>query len=368
MIDWKMTKGKISIQKNLSHIVRSSLLFILCLLLVFMTACQGLTAGASTGEVETEEVILTDDPTAERATSAPAELTSTLEETQTPQETSTPEATSTLIPEPTSEDYWKDLPVVPTEISDRMREVYQKGLENGLNPHRFTRIGDCNSKIPDFLSGFDTIYYLGEYTYLQPAIDFFKGAFRRPSQTANPGMTTARLLGTLWKTEDCPADESLLECQYRVDQASFVLIMLGTNDAYYHQGRPEAFERNMRRIIELTLDRGIVPVLATKADNNEGDYSINPIIARLAMEYEIPLWNFWRAAQSLENYGLRDNEHLNSGSGAPATDFTMEISLHYGKEMKNLTGLQVLNLLMEELAQPEAAAETTVSPSTTPQP
>jgi hypothetical protein len=222
----------------------------------------------------------------------------------------------------------------------------------GNNPRRFTKIGDCNSQHPDFLSGFDHVYYLGEYTYLQPAIDYFKGSFGILSQTTNPGMNSARVLSYLWKTEDCPSSDTLLDCQYRVDRPIFAIIMLGTNDAYSHHVHPDAFESNMRRIIERSMELGIVPILATKVDNNEGDNSINPIIARLAMEYEIPLWNFWRAAQALPNQGLRDHEHLNSGSGPPATDFTMEISLMYGKEMKNLTALQVLNFLMEELADP----------------
>jgi len=42
----------------------------------------------------------------------------------------------------------------------------------------------------------------------------------------------------------------------------------------------------------------------TKADNVEGNHQINFIIAKLAYEYDLPLYNWWRAAQTLPNNGL----------------------------------------------------------------
>lgn len=321
------------------------LLILLSIISLIISGCQNTASGDAIfpETILTQQVETTEPSQATEPPTQPVEISNT---------TATLEPT--LIPTDLPVDYWKDLPVVPTELSDRVREIYQTGQDMGRNPKRFTKVGDCNSQHPDFLSGFDHIYYLGQFTYLQPAIDYFKGSFGILSQTTNPGMNTARVLSYLWKTEDCPSTDTLLECQYRIDNPSFVIIMLGTNDGYYHQANPESFERNMRAIIERTIELGIVPILATKVDNNEGDQSINPLIAQLAMEYEIPLWNFWRAAQPLENGGLRDHEHLNSGSGPPATDFRMEISLSYGKEVKNLTALQVLDFMMRELADPDA--------------
>lgn len=335
-----------------------SIILIFSLSLLLVTGCQKSVSGATDHPSSSSEIASATEQTENPpSTDLPGLGTTTVQGNETPVQTAetqninTPSAIA-VAPTDYPKDFWKDLPVIPTEISDRVREVYQKGLELGNNPRHFTKIGDCNSQHPDFLSGFDHVYYLGEYAYLQPAIDYFKGSFGILSQTTNPGMNTARVLSYLWKTEDCPSSDTLLECQYRVDKPIFAIIMLGTNDGYFHQTYPANFERNMRAIIERTMDLGIVPILATKVDNNEGDGSMNPIIARLAMEYEIPLWNFWRAAQPLTNGGLRDHEHLNSGSGPPATDFRMEISLSYGKEMKNLTALQVLDFLMRELADP----------------
>src|SRR5690349_18867230 len=42
----------------------------------------------------------------------------------------------TITPTPAS-DFWMDLPVVPTGISERVRQIYQHGLQMGNDPHAF---------------------------------------------------------------------------------------------------------------------------------------------------------------------------------------------------------------------------------------
>jgi hypothetical protein len=193
---------------------------------------------------------------------------------------------------------------------------------------------------------------LGDYASLQPAIDYFKGSFQRPSLAAKAGLNSAGLLTTLWTGEQCQKNESLLDCQYRLDQPSFAIIAIGTNEAYYVKMSPGSFERNMRVILNDTISKGIVPILGTKADDVEGDGSINATIARLALEYQLPLWNFWRAAQPLPDHGLGtlDAEHLSSVSYANFTDFTIPDSLKYGMQVRNLTALQMLDFLRQQLA------------------
>lgn len=270
----------------------------------------------------------------------------------------TPSPDSTLVPTrtptftPSAPINWEDLPIIPATLSERMRAIYRLGLSMGNDPHIFSRIGDCTSAAPGFLIGFDNDYNLGEYTYLQPAIDYFQGSFARPSLAAKAGLNSASLLTTLWTGPECLKNENLLTCQYRLDHPSFALISIGTNEAYYIHQNPGSFEANMRKIIETTLSAGIVPVLGTKADDFEGDGSINPIIARLAMEYEIPLWNFWRAAQPLPQHGMADPSHLSSVSYTHFTDFTLPNSMEYGMQVRNLTALQMLDFLRQQLAEP----------------
>lgn len=232
-----------------------------------------------------------------------------------------------------------------------MRGIYRLGLTLGNNPHIFSRIGDCTSAAPNFLVGFDRNYNLGEYTSLQPAIDYFKGSFGRPSLAAKAGLNSAGLLTSLWTGSQCLGKESLLDCQYRLDHPSFAIISVGVNESYYVHHLPGSFETNMRVIIEDTMAHGIIPILGTKADNLEGDNSINATIARLALEYELPLWNFWLAAQPLPKHGLVDESHLSSVSYLNFTDFSIPHSLEYGTQVRNLTALQILNFLREQLGE-----------------
>jgi hypothetical protein len=87
-----------------------------------------------------------------------------------------------------------------------------------------------------------------------------------------------------------------------------------------------------------------VPVLATKADNLEGDFAINASIARLAYQFEIPLWNFWLAVQPLPDHGLQaDDEHLTYAEN----DFGNPETLKYAWPVRNLTALQALKAVWE---------------------
>ena len=262
-----------------------------------------------------------------------------------------PTDTATAVIATLSPDSWQTWPVIPTRISDRVREIYRLGLSLGNDPHVFSRIGDCASAAPAFLTGFDREYDLDGYAYLQPAIDYFKDSFARPSLAAKAGLNTAGVLTTLWTNEQCQSNESLLDCQYRLDHPAFAIISLGTNEAYYVHHDPGSFERNMRAILDDTIAQGIVPILATKADDVEGDNSINATIARLAAEYQVPLWNFWLSAQTLPNKGMIEPEHLSSVSYSNFTDFSMPHSLEYGMQMRNLTALQMLYFLWQQLAQ-----------------
>ena len=314
-----------------------------CLLLLVLAACSGSQIGPASPVPTSTRLPPTQIPPTDSP--IPAKLsTATLIDTAIP-------AFPTPIPSPTPlpVDFWQRMPVIPKQISARVREIYQNGLALGNDPHIFSRIGDCASAAPAFLVGFDGKYNLGEYAYLQPAIDYFQGSFKRPSLAAKAGLNSAGLLSMLWTGEQCLKNETLLDCQYRLDHPSFAFIAIGTNEAYYVKQNPGSFEKNMRIILDDTIAQGIVPILVTKADDVEGDGSINASIARLALEYEIPLWNFWLAVQPLPNNGMVEPEHLSSVSYTNFTDFTIPNSLEYGMQMRNLTALQMLDFLRMQL-------------------
>jgi hypothetical protein len=136
----------------------------------------------------------------------------------------------------------------------------------------------------------------------------------------------------------CENTETPLGCEYRVHNPAFAIIALGTNDV--HKG--EQFEPKMREIIEYTLANGIVPILVTKADNLEGDESINLTIAKLAAHYRLPVWNFWAAVQPLPGHGLQDDgAHLTFTSNF----FNKPNTLQGAWAVRNLTALQVLEAM-----------------------
>ena len=240
-----------------------------------------------------------------------------------------------------SPDQWQDFPIIPM-ISKNTRGIYERGLGKNRNPHAFSKVGDCESRTTWFMADFDMgsqYYSLGAYEYLQTEIDYFSGSFGRLSQVAKPGFTAASLMTPLWADPKvCQKSETPLACEYRQQNPSFALVMLGTNDV----ARPETFETNMRSVIEFTIAQGIVPILVTKADNLEGDHSINRTIVRLAVEYDIPLWNFWAAVQSLPDHGLQeDGAHL---TWSP-NNFGDSQAMLRAWPVRNLNALQVLAAL-----------------------
>ena len=254
---------------------------------------------------------------------------------------------------------------MPLLVSDRVRELYQRGLIMGNDPTRFSKIGDCHSTNPYFLADYDLgskVYKLGEYAYLESTIEYFQGSFGRTSLAAKKGLSTAGVLAPLWSDwKQCSNNESPLDCEFRTHYPSFAIISLGTNEAYDVKKDPSTFEGRLRRIIEHSIDQGIVPILSTKADNDEGDHYINYVTAKLALEYELPLWNFWRAVQNIPQQGMRSADHLTFASTNSYTDFSKPEYLEYGMQMRNLTALQVLDLVRREVAQTSLAVIATPS-------
>ena len=239
---------------------------------------------------------------------------------------------------------WKSWPVIPT-LSPKALAIYQRGVLMGNNPQAFSKVGDGEISATWFLSDFDLgsdYYDLGTNTDLQATILHFEGSFGRASQAARRGFNAQRLLDlTLADRGFCQFNETPLHCEIRLHRPSFALISMGTNQVW----QADQFESGLRTIIEELIAQGVVPVLSTKADNLEGDDRINLIVARLSSEYDLPLWNFWLAVQPLPNHGLQDDlEHLTYYPN----DFGSQTALQFAWPVRNLSALQVLEMLMNE--------------------
>ena len=100
------------------------------------------------------------------------------------------------------------------------------------------------------------------------------------------------------------------------------------------------YEDRLRAVVEYVLSQDVVPILGTKADNLEGDHSINKAIVRVAIEYEIPVWNFWAAANQLPSHGLTvDGFHLTYAQNYFDSPERMQMAWPW----RNLTALQSID-------------------------
>lgn len=284
--------------------------------------------------------------------------------TFTPPPTATP-APPTLTPLPSATpdtrlppEQWQDWPVIPT-LSARAKSLYQAGLAQGNRAHAFSKIGDCQNINSHFLAAFDDprLYQLGErFENLSGAIEQFHGMFARESAAVRNGFNVAAVLSPLQADPAvCQVGETPVACELRLNRPSLVLISMET----WWAKKPAAeYEKYMRQIIELVLAQKAVPILATKADNLEGDHSINATLARLATEYDIPLWNFWKAVQPLPQGGLTgDGFHLSHDSLRPDDPlFYQRLSQadawNFGWTVRNVTALQVIDALWRQAAAP----------------
>jgi hypothetical protein len=288
--------------KNRNNLISFPLFLLIQIFII--TACEGQGEDISTAPTEPtfNQISPTNQPLLSTAAVSAGDESVTREsengslETQSVP-TSTPD--NRLPPEE-----WQTWPVIPT-LSPAMLEVYRQGLALGNRPDAFSKVGDCQN-IPDvFLGLYDNEggYLLPkELSHLEETIENFEGSFGREGMALKGGFVFPTVFSPLRADASvCNPGETPLECELRVHQPSFVLISM----EFRYEGRTaETHEKYLRRSVEYALSRGIVPILATKADNFEGDHSLNRTTAEIAYEYDLPLWNGWLAVQHLPDHGI----------------------------------------------------------------
>ena len=246
-------------------------------------------------------------------------------QTLTPTVTGLPEATSV------DREAWKTLPVIPA-VPVSIRAIYQYGQTLGNDPHAFSIFGDCQSRPDSFFGVFETDPTLvaGLSPDLQETIENFQGSFNRESPTSQDGTTPGALLWTQWHRGEygCSFSETPVACELRIHHPSFVIIQIGT----HFESRNTEY---LRTVILQLMDAGVVPILATKADNREKDERINKDMSMLAAEYDLPLWNFWAAVSDLPNRGLYTRKDRPLQGPIYLTDDALVIH--------RMTGLETLN-------------------------
>ena len=237
-------------------------------------------------------------PTATAAAPAPTE----------PSPTASPTPEPTLAAPLTLED-WKSWPVLP-RVSTTAVEIYQRGLAQGNDPRAFAILGDCQSLPETFMGIYDTDSELTTRLpqALQETVAYFSGSFSRRGATIKEGTTAAALLWFAWHEDKygCLPNETPLDCELRQVKPSIVFINIGT----HYETRNIIY---LRKVIDTLIAHGSLPILATKADNRELDDRLNLEMAQLALEYDLPLWNFYAAVSAMPENGVSlkaGEEHL----------------------------------------------------------
>jgi len=229
--------------------------------------------------------------------------------------------------------------IMPADVQQTMREIFAKGQTLGRQARAFSTAGDSTIETPYFLGPFSgTKYNLGGYGYLRPTIDFFAGSFGRDSVAVRIGQHSWSVLNPVWADKTrCQPNESPLACEFRLEQPSVLIIRLGVNDA----GVPKMFDTNLRKIVDYTIEQGVIPILSTKPDEREGTGIINDLVKKIAADYKLPLWDYEQVAKTIPGRGLGpDGAHMTS---YPSADYRLDTAYLRGHAMQNLTALMVLD-------------------------
>lgn len=249
------------------------------------------------------------------------------------------------------------------ETVEHIREIFENGQRLGNRAATFSKVGDSITVAQHVLHpiGYG-IYDLGEFTHLQGVIDYFSqvdirdnevddNSFNAVSFAASIGWNTSTVLNPKYADpEACNEGESPLECEYRITRPTIALIMLGTNDAGLISG--EIYSANLRKIIDISLERGIIPIVSTipnQPNEMEDVLEINAVIVEVAHDYAVPLWDYGMVMSGLPDEGLNvDGVHpsIPPGGVNGSTNFEPN-NLYYGYVLRNLTALYMLDAVWQ---------------------
>lgn len=230
---------------------------------------------------------------------AQVEPTQTTEPTAEPTAELSPTPDTRLLPKD-----WRNWPIVPA-LSPWLADVYAAGVEQGNDPTHFSKAGDCQN-IPEAFLGFYDVAgrysFAADEEYLQQTIDYFAGSWGRAGMAVDGGFNFPAIFTPLRADpEVCEEGENPLACEIRTYQPAFIFISM----EFVYEGRTaENYEQYLRDSVEYALSKNVIPILLTKADDVEGGHAINLATTQVAYDYDVPLVNWWRAAQPLEGHGI----------------------------------------------------------------
>ncbi len=249
---------------------------------------------------------------------------------------------------------------VATKVAENIRIIYAHGQDLGNRADVFSKVGDSITVASHMLHPIgEGLYNLGDYQYLQSVIDYFSitsaregngNSFANTSIAAGSGWTTDAVLKSKYADPTvCLPDESALVCEYRLVKPAYALIMFGTNDVAHLTLKTYAY--NMGLIVKTSIEHGVIPIISTipvRIGYEEQVTAFNEALVKVARRYNIPLWEYGGAMQSLPDAGLSpDGVHpsIPPRGYKGAADFRAS-NLYYGYVIRNLTALQMLDAVV----------------------
>lgn len=242
------------------------------------------------------------------------------------------------------------VPVIPT-FSTYTRQLYREAVTRvGRTPTNFAKVGDCNTYYPFFMQPFSRGNYdLGEYSYLQSTIDYYRqgyDSFMVESMAGQIGHLTTTIIDPIFSDTVKCGDKTMLSCEYHRQNSPVALIMLGMSEAFRMD--EAMFRQSLDSIVQQSVAQYVVPVFFTvpvslqNNDNVQRMLEFNRIIVEVANYYRVPVVNLWLATQPLPSNGL-EADRIHPTNNEQFAGYFTGWQNEYAATMWNLLALQVLD-------------------------
>jgi lysophospholipase L1-like esterase len=251
---------------------------------------------------------------------------------------------------------YTDAPVVPEigpEMKAHLQAVHATGQAKGERDTVFAKAGDSITFLSSFLDPLGASTYdptdpgtAGAYTNLADTVKFFHSTSLGSGTNSFTRTSTAATAG--WRAEQVV---SALPGELDAIHPSIALVMIGTNDASWDTQLDTTFRGELETIVDEAESRGVIVVLSTVPDHMDtgGKFEprtlqVNQVIAEVAAEKDVPLWNYWLSLQTLPNHGM-DSGGVHPSVSPQGAGYFAGDGLSYGMNVRNVTALQVLQMV-----------------------
>jgi len=269
--------------------------------------------------------------------------------------------TDTPVPPPPSGEI--DLEALPNvspvegDVLNTARDLYGRGLNQGMNPGVFSVVGDTPPAefLGDFADGQGDFGTLDDAAALSEVVFYYSStplATGRNSfdgggaLASDPNWRAGDLLNPALASGNFCAGETPLACELRVNRPAVVFVVVGRNDVL--GGTPvDQFEAQIEEIVRTIGQAGAIPVLTTipgPPDQYPTLNAYNSAIVRVAERYHLPLANFWRPIQ--RNLGAAGVDGALRPTSPGANDLLSDdVRAQYGVPLRSLLALRTLRQL-----------------------